>query len=111
MRDCDHSQALRNPDSVRSTLASRSLMRVLFLDFDGVLNADSTDVPEGTELWTEAWLVPALVVRASQIAQRTGARTVICSSWRQLRSLSDLRAMLAGLGYVGEVIDVTPRLP
>ena len=58
-------------------------MRVVFLDFDGVLN---TDTEEGFsadgELWSAAWLEPVLVMRLSELCARADASVVISSSWR-----------------------------
>jgi hypothetical protein len=88
-------------------------VRVIFLDFDGVLNADTDDGDSAAvdELWSAAWLDRAMVERLSDLAQRGGARVVISSSWRQRRSREELAEMLASLGFDGEVIDITPRLP
>lgn len=86
-------------------------MRVIFLDFDGVLNADTDDVEEADELWTEAWLDPTLVARLAQLVEATSAVVVISSSWRQRRTQAELAHFLALRGYAGGVLDVTPRLP
>ncbi|MFO0710499.1 MAG: HAD domain-containing protein [Sandaracinus sp.] len=87
-------------------------MRVVFLDFDGVLNAVSDDSsPALGELWSAAWLDRGLVERLATIVDRSSAVVVISSSWRQRRTREELAEMLASHGLRGEVLDVTPRLP
>ncbi len=71
-------------------------MKVVFLDFDGVLNRGSG---RG---------VPALVENLNRITRRTGAVIVVHSSWRYGRGLEMLRHVLEGWGVKGEVIDATP---
>jgi hypothetical protein len=86
-------------------------MRVIFLDFDGVLNVDTDEPDTSGELWTERWLDERLVGRLAHLVAQSGARVVISSSWRQRRTLAELEAMLALRGYGGGVHSVTPRLP
>ncbi len=82
-------------------------MKVLFLDFDGVLNSAAFLAAEPGRFDR---LDPAAVARLNAIVGASGAKVVISSSWRVKRSLDELRALLAGLGFVGEVIDRTPEL-
>lgn len=84
-------------------------MQIIFVDFDGVLNAETDAVDESVELWTASWLDPTMVQRLSQLVEITGARVVISSSWRLRRSQAELCAILAERGYTGGVLDVTPR--
>lgn len=84
-------------------------MHIIFLDFDGVLNADTAEADESEELWTASWLDTAMVGRLARLVESTGALIVISSSWRQRRSQAELRAILAAHGYVGDIFDVTPR--
>lgn len=86
-------------------------MRVVFLDFDGVLNRETDAIDEEAELWTAAWLESDLVERLARLVASTGAKVVVSSSWRQRRSLAELADMLAERGYPGGVHDVTARLP
>jgi hypothetical protein len=83
-------------------------MKVLFLDFDGVLNSHKflRAASGGMDR-----LDPAAVKRLNTIVARSGAKVVISSTWRIKRSLAELRATLAALGFEGEVIDKTPELP
>lgn len=82
-------------------------MKVIFLDFDGVLNSQSflAATPGGLDR-----LDPQAIARLERIVARSGAKVVISSTWRVKRSLDELRALLAGLGFSGEVIDRTPEL-
>jgi hypothetical protein len=86
-------------------------MRVIFLDFDGVLNTTADEPDVSGELWTEAWLDEALVARLARLVEATEATVVLSTSWRQRRSREELAAMLGLRGYAGGVHDVTPRLP
>jgi hypothetical protein len=86
-------------------------MKVIFLDFDGVLNNDSPEMEHSLELWAVSWLEPALVGRLATLVERTGAKVVVTSSWRQRRSKKELHDILAGCGFSEGIFDVTPRLP
>jgi hypothetical protein len=44
-------------------------MRVIFLDFDGVLNVDSDEPDVDGELWTERWLDEVLVGRLAHLVE------------------------------------------
>jgi len=82
-------------------------MKVVFLDFDGVLNNFALIRADGRPLDR---LDPAAVARLDAIVSRSGAKVVISSTWRLHRSLDELRVMLTELGFSGEVIDRTPEL-
>ena len=75
-------------------------MKVVFLDFDGVINRNSG-----------RWLVE-LVERLNRITDQTGAKIVVHSSWRADRSVEELRRGLTTYHYgqpvTGEVYDATP---
>ena len=70
-------------------------MKILFLDFDGVLNCYD-DIGRGPDP-----INPAAVARLNVIVARTGARIVITSSWRLRYPLDALRARLAMAGFEG----------
>ena len=57
-------------------------MKIVFLDFDGVINQGSG-----------RWLVP-LVERLNRITGMTGAKIVVHSSWRYDRPVEVLREVL-----------------
>jgi hypothetical protein len=95
--------------------------KVIFLDFDGVLNHPGTwqawlaprDAAEaraprvGTEVWVPT--ERACVERVNEIVAETGARVVISSSWRYVAPHAVLAASLAQAGLIGEVIGETPH--
>jgi hypothetical protein len=100
-------------------------MKIVFLDFDGVLNhteflmqCRKKDIP-----WGRDHIVPAAVKLVDDLCARTGAKVVISSTWRipvtpghrmgivgktKADTLPVLRAWLAGHGLRAEVIDATP---
>lgn len=82
-------------------------MKIIFLDFDGVLNSIEFLATEPHRLNR---LDPAAVGRLNAIIARSGAKVVVSSSWRVKRSVDDLRLLLTDLGFVGEVIDRTPEM-
>src|SRR5690242_6033276 len=81
-------------------------MKVVFLDFDGVLNSfqyiDATRMREPLD--------PAAVARLNAILARSGAKVVVSSTWRVRRSVEELQRVLVKVGFEGEVIDKTPVL-
>lgn len=82
-------------------------MRIIFLDFDGVLNSHAWFVQGGRSMHD---VDPACVRRINTITERTGAHVVVSSTWRLGRTLDELRSILAKHGYNGKVIGVTPDL-
>jgi hypothetical protein len=94
------------------------MTRIVFLDFDGVLNTETDAVDASLELWTEAWLEPSMVMRLGRLVEESGSRVVVSSSWRQRRSIPELEQILAARGFGGgiarggnAIAGVTPRLP
>jgi len=91
-------------------------MRVLFLDFDGVLNSsrymrENRRRFEGGVLHRVSDAIDrAAVARLDAVVARTGAKVVISSSWRKSVTLSSLRRLLRVTGFRGEVIGATPIL-
>lgn len=85
-------------------------MKIIFLDFDGVLNSyayfKSRDLEKDVSEDANA-LDPKAVARLNRLVEATGASVVISSSWRHGRSLDRLAYMLALRGFVGPVIDKT----
>lgn len=93
--------------------------KILFLDFDGVLNhtewlvraAERIEIGEDSppESLTSAPMIdPACVLRLDQVCRRTGCYIVVSSTWRLSRTVAELGAILRGLGFTGDVIDRTP---
>lgn len=81
---------------------------MIFLDFDGVLNSLAFLGGGAHQLGD---LDPAAVARLERLAARSGAKVVISSTWRLLRSTAELRERLAAQGFTGEILDCTPQLP
>lgn len=111
-------------------------MRVLFLDFDGVLNSSWDLQVDGRSFSTEELAVAesllpfiegpgyahkialdlrtldrSAVERLNRIVELTGVKVVVSSSWRKTYTVEGLRRILAHVGFRGEVIDRTPVLP
>lgn len=96
-------------------------MKVVFLDFDGVLNSAAwmkeSFLLAGREklsfLERDAReLSPAMVRRVLKIIEATDAAVVISSSWRILHSIDELKEILtvAGFPQFGQhIIDATPK--
>lgn len=82
-------------------------MRVIFLDFDGVLNGRDTEESMSTVV---DGLFPnrGLVARLNRIIERTGAHVVLATSWRYHAGIAKCLEALQAVGFVGEVIGETP---
>ena len=92
-------------------------MKVVFLDFDGVLNSTGytrTIDPDkfgglSIEWWAEG-LDPEAVARLNTLLERTGAKVVISSSWRINSPLTALQVLLRMRGFEGTSISKTELL-
>ena len=86
-------------------------MRVIFLDFDGVLNTHAYLVTMKNEdpIGEAAALDPAAVARVNKIIEATGAVVVVSSSWRYGRTVGYLEEMLVSRGFKGKVVGTTPE--
>lgn len=84
--------------------------RILFLDFDGVLNSTGWAVrTQQKGVWgIDRDTIPAL----QRILDATGCEIVVSSTWRLFHSLAELRRKLrlAGLRDPIPIIDRTPTL-
>jgi hypothetical protein len=92
-------------------------MKVVFLDFDGVLNStEYTATIRGkpyTKLSTEWWaegLDPKNIELLNRIVGATSAKVVVSSSWRINAPTTLLALILDMRGFTGEVIDKTALL-
>lgn len=94
------------------------MVRVIFLDIDGVLNrygADGTwsegkpwhNDPEDLKLPVEQDCIDCL----NRLVSESGAKVVISSSWRLFNPHDVLAKRLAYYGFQGEVVGQTPDLP
>lgn len=83
--------------------------RIIFLDFDGVINSDCWFRKTVNSLRNPCRdLDPKAVRRVNRIIEATQAQTVVSSAWRQFYSLEELRGILHKVGFHGEVIAATP---
>jgi hypothetical protein len=89
-------------------------LKIIFLDIDGVLNSDhyiaEREASPTAELWTSADLDPTAIRALNAIIVRTGAKVVVSSSWRHHHTLDELTTILRERGFVGDLIDATPRM-
>ena len=88
-------------------------MKLIFLDFDGVMDTAYYGHVFGKEgrLCNDefgAVFDPNCVRNLKEIIDRTGAKIVITSSWKSLMSYTDLLNMWEQRSLPGCVIDVTP---
>ena len=88
-------------------------MKVIFLDFDGVLNSrawiQSTRAKASSAIEQNLGMFdPAAVERLNFITDETKAKIVLSTSWRLMFSLSDLIVLLQKVGTTGEVVGATP---
>jgi len=80
-------------------------MKIIFLDFDGVLNR--FDEPESLRA-----LSKTCMVHMNTLVEKTDSSIVVSSVWRLLRTVADLRGIMvnAGFKFPAKVIGKTPRL-
>ena len=78
--------------------------KIVFLDFDGVLNCDVSVCQLGTRY--KFW--PASIKALNELLERSGARIVISSTWREHWTLSENAASLERAGVLpGRVVGKT----
>jgi len=81
--------------------------RIIFLDFDGVLNSEQSFRKFGTRYRFAGENVAAL----NEVLQQTGAGLVITSSWREGLSLAEMIGYLERDGVLAKrVVGKTPQL-
>src|SRR5258708_533010 len=94
-------------------------MKVIFLDFDGVLNSRDWFTrreavrqgiePDKWKAWREEHdFDPVAVKRLNKLVTEMSAVVVVSSSWRLGRSTQELARILKDVGFVGSVLDRTP---
>ena len=88
-------------------------MKVIFLDFDGVMDTayyshvlGKEGLPSNDEFG--AVFDPNCVRNLMEIIDKTGAEIVVTSSWKSLMTYNDMLNMWEERGLPGYVIDVTP---
>jgi hypothetical protein len=93
---------------------------ILFLDIDGVLNSHDwfrrrvnfrgpPSLLEKAGAKFEKDIDPRALFLLDAVLAETKAKVVISSTWRKLYSLEEIQAGFSSLGFVGEIIDVTPE--
>lgn len=92
-------------------------MRIIFLDFDGVVNSMKfcEELSARTKLIggstaTREMIDPIAVARLNRLIEETEAVVVVSSSWRKIFDMRTLQGILDAKGFIGKIIDVTPDL-
>lgn len=89
-------------------------MKILFLDFDGVLNSaewmTSQEFKETCLIDHGHHIDKVAVARLERIVQATGCKIVVSSTWRLAHSQFQLQNFLEKRGFTGEIIGITPNL-
>jgi len=92
-------------------------MKIIFLDFDGVLNSSAylAEMKQGYEdygsdEWWAAGLDKRLVLLLNKICDRTGAKVVVSSAWRTAHTVGNLNRILRAAGFTGEAVGKTPSI-
>ena len=93
-------------------------MKIIFLDIDGVLNhqnwfsrrhkeVDQNDVVSHYPFYE---FDPESVEQLNRIIDETGAKVVVSSTWRLGRTITQLQEILDRVGFIGEIVGITPHL-
>ena len=91
-------------------------MKIIFLDFDGVLNHENYYNERinkkfiGYPEYPYSEFDKDTILNLNKIVLETNAKVVITSTWRQSRTIEELQKLLNYFGFIGEIIDVTPSL-
>lgn len=118
-----HKLQCPNRDGFQPKFSARRVERgpkVLFLDFDGVINSTAFHETrekqkpnfEPAKLSMEWWaegIDPDAVGRLNGLLKRTGAKVVVSSSWRLGTDRAWLQRVLEMRGFEGDVIGITER--
>ena len=70
-------------------------MKVVFLDFDGVIN-----IKDFSELKFDSNCIKNL----NKIIKQTNADVVISSAWRNNYTLDELQELLGNSGFIGKIV-------
>ena len=87
-------------------------MKIIFLDIDGVLNNEDSDIvylQEGS-VCVGGFFCPELVGRLNTIIQETGASIVLSSTWRLGLNLESAQKLMIELGVTGRVVGITDHV-
>ena len=107
----EHPQTMS--DAVGAVMCSTpAVSPIIFLDVDGVLNSHQwfeKQEKSGVLETIEGHIDPDAVRRLNTIVERTGARVVVSSTWRNGTLYDVLIKMLRQHGFTGEIIGKTGR--
>jgi hypothetical protein len=92
-------------------------MKIIFLDFDGVLNSENWSRRRFNEIdnndisgkYPFYEFDPLSIAELNRIIEQTEAKVVVSSTWRIGKRVEDLQQMLGVVGFKGEIIDTTPH--
>jgi hypothetical protein len=84
-------------------------VRIVFLDFDGVLNTIDDPCWSQADAGNEGCLDPEKVRLVTDLVRRTGALVVLSTSWRLGFAQEELEEMLRRRGFEGGFAGITPR--
>ena len=90
--------------------------KFVFLDVDGVLNNElyyHERVESGQpkeEDYPKSEFDPRCIKMLNHLQEKTGCKYVISSSWRQGKTIDELRELFSSVGLKGEIIDKTPKM-
>jgi hypothetical protein len=93
-------------------------MKIIFLDFDGVLNHENWYRKRMDLINSDNYIYdyplsefdPYSIKHLNSIIEGTRAKVVVSSTWRIGKRIIDLQKMLNDVGFIGEIIDVTPSI-
>ena len=89
-------------------MANTRKMKIIFLDIDGVLNYEALT---RTASWNlekpETMLCPQAVARLNTIIEKTGAKVIITSTWKDHFKLEEIATAFKSKGFAGEIIGST----
>ena len=85
----------------------RRMRKIIFLDFDGVLNTSRWDRYATIDRYGYVF-DPDVVANLAEIIRETGAEIVVSSSWKSM-GLAMLQDMWKDRKLPGKIIDVTPN--
>lgn len=84
-------------------------MRIVFVDFDGVLNSELFYKNNSIKDITDN-IDPFCVRQLNAILEKTGAKVVVSSSWAKLMDDEELNRILTKHGFEGEIVGFVPSL-
>jgi hypothetical protein len=90
-------------------------MKIIFLDFDGVLNSHkwmeaNQHLFDAQQIFMHSDVDREAVARVDRICKETGAKVVVSSTWRLFNTVERLQEILKNHGFTGEVIGRTAHL-